>query len=131
MKVRLQSNVFLKEVLEKTNSFFLKGTMRYREQTFATADVAVRVACSELNVNLHRLLPLVKSNNDKTALALALAFSFAIDVDVEDKLSLVLPIGETQPLIVANAVNLFVNVDVQANINWYVCLANENLSDFF
>ena len=101
--------------------------MRYREQTFATADVAVRVACSELNVNLHRLLPLVKSNNDKTALA----SSFAIDVDVEDKLSLVLPIGETQPLIVANAVNLFVNIDAQANINWYVCLANENLSDFF
>lgn len=87
------------------------------------ADVAIRVACTNLNVNLAKLISLIQSKDKSSSLT---ALAFAIDLDVEEQLTLVLPIGgEAETTLTANTVNFFVDLDAQANVNWYVCKAKQ------
>ena len=68
-------------------------------------------------MNLAKLLESIKafSTRDHNNITTQ---TFAIDVDVDEQLQIIAPDGTK---VFAQAVNLFVDVDLESNVNWYIC----------
>lgn len=76
-------------------------------------NLLIRLACTSLNVNVAKLLDFIKAREQNSSKTMQ---TFAIDVDVDEQLQIIAPDGTK---VFAQAVNLFVDVDLESNVNWY------------